>query len=78
MALQMILEDLRAQDLATPQEKRWGLLLGAGTWPEVRCASITAVLPLWSMLPMCNVAKCAIAGWHTVKFGAAFALNKST
>ncbi|PRW55979.1 DDT domain-containing isoform A [Chlorella sorokiniana] len=33
--IEVILEDLRAEDLATPQEKRWALLLGAGTWPEV-------------------------------------------
>lgn len=38
----MILEDLRAEDLATPQEKRWALLLGAGTWPEVRRCVLTS------------------------------------
>lgn len=32
---QLILEDLRAEELATAQENRWGLLLGPGTWPEV-------------------------------------------
>lgn len=30
-----MLEDLRAEDQASAAEKRWALLLGAGTWPEV-------------------------------------------
>lgn len=43
----MILEDLRAEDLATPQEKRWALLLGAGTWPEVRRCLFTSGVGWW-------------------------------
>ncbi|KAL4440713.1 hypothetical protein ABPG77_000422 [Micractinium sp. CCAP 211/92] len=33
--IRFILEDLRAEDEASAQEKRWAVLLSAGTWPEV-------------------------------------------
>lgn len=33
--IQYVLEDLRAEDNATAAEKRWALVLGPGTWPEV-------------------------------------------
>ena len=33
--MQFILEDLRSEDRASAAEKRWALLVGGGTWPEV-------------------------------------------
>ncbi|KAL4457501.1 hypothetical protein ABPG75_012366 [Micractinium tetrahymenae] len=33
--IRFILDDLRAEDEASAQEKRWAMLLSAGTWPEV-------------------------------------------
>ena len=62
---QVILEDLRAEELATPQEKRWALLLGAGTWPEVRarcfavlCCAVLCCAVLCQFCGACHACLC--------------------